>query len=444
MPTVIIHGWSDHATSFVPLQKVLSQRLQEPVTVISLAEWLSLDDLVTYDDLVSRMDVAWTAYGLPRDPRTVDVITHSTGALLIRHWMTEFFDAGLTPVKHLVMLAPANFGSPLAHKGTSFIGRVIKGWNSPKAFEVGALLLKGLELASPYTWTLATKDLFVNDPYFAPGRILGTVLVGNAGYTGISAAANEPGSDGTVRVSTANLNAARMQVDLSDVNAPTFTGPQNINGTVGFLILNGLNHATITDPAQTAMMDALVAGLQVDDAGFNAYCTRLQTATQAVMSACESASDQYYWGYQNTVVLVKDQFGVHVQDYFLEFYGPAADTFWESLFHGEVIEDVHPYTDDNGYRAILIDTTLLRQRMGAAPAGVPLQLSLTASPDISNNEVGYATFANTGSGEITIPVTQIPLFFQSNRTLFVEVTVKRIQKDEIFKLGVNPPAPVGS
>jgi hypothetical protein len=350
----------------------------------------------------------------------------------------------MLPVKHLVMLAPANFGSPLADKGASFIGRVIKGWNSPKAFEVGAMLLKGLELASPYTWELAGKDLFVNDPYFGPGRILGTVLVGNTGYTGVAAAANEPGSDGTVRVSTANLNAARMQVDLSDVNAPTFTGPQNINGTVGFLILNGLNHGTICDPNQAAMMDALVAGLQVDDAGFNAYCAQLQTATQAVMTACEAALDRYYWGYQNTVVLVKDQFGVHVQDYFLEFYGPAADTFWETLFHGDVIQDVHPYSDDNGYRAMLIDTTRLQQAMAGAPAGVPLQLSLTASPDISNHEAGYATFSNAGSAEITIPVGQIPLLFQSNRTLLVEVTINRVQKDEIFKLGVTPPAQVGS
>jgi len=444
MPTVIIHGWSDHATSFVPLQQTLSQRLNAPVPMISLAEWLSMDDLVTFDDLVSRMDAAWTAYGLPRTPHSADVITHSTGALLIRHWMTEFFDAGLTPVKHLVMLAPANFGSPLAHKGTSFIGRVIKGWNSPTAFEVGAKLLKGLELASPYTWALANKDLFVNDPYFGPGRILGTVLVGNAGFTGISAAANEPGSDGTVRVSTANLNAARLQVDLSNVNAPTFTGPQNINGIVGFQILDGLNHATICDPNQAAMTNALVAGLQVNDADFNTYCNQLQTATWALMAKREAATDRYYWGYQNTVVLVKDQFGAHVQDYFLEFYGAAADTFWEDLFHGDVIQDVHPYTDDNGYRAILIDTTRLQQAMTAAPAGVPLQLSLTASPDISNNEVGYASFANTGSGEISIPVGQIPLFFQPNRTLFVEVAVNRTQKDEIFKLGVNAPAPVGS
>ncbi|MHB8523486.1 MAG: esterase/lipase family protein [Limisphaerales bacterium] len=444
MPTVIIHGWSDHAFSFVPLQQALSKRLGTPVPTISLAEWLSLDDLVAYDDLVTRMDAVWTAYGLSRNPGAVEVITHSTGALLIRDWMVRFFAPGASPVKHLVMLAPANFGSPLAHKGTSFIGRVVKGWNAPKAFEVGAMILKGLELASPYTWTLATKDLFMGDPYFGPGRILATVLVGNAGYTGISAAANEPGSDGTVRVSTANLNAARLSVDLTNLAAPRFSGPQNINGAAGFLVLDGLNHSSICDPNQTAMMDAVVTGLRIDDTAFNAYRAKLDLATQAVMAKREGDSDRYYWGYQNTVFLVKDQFGAHVQDYFLEFYGSGDDTFWENLFHGKVIEDVHPFSDDTGYRSMLIDTKRLRDALAAGASGTPLQFSLTASPDIANNEVGYATFSDADIGAITIPAEQIPLFFQPNRTLFVEVTITRKQKDEIFKLGVEPPAPVGS
>lgn len=443
MPLVIIHGWSDHAQSFVSLQQALKNRLNLPITTISLAEWLSLDDIVTYDDLVTRMDAVWTAFGLPRNPGSVDVVTHSTGALLLRDWMARFFPPAASPVKHLVMLAPANFGSPLAHKGTSFIGRVVKGWDAPKAFQVGAMILKGLELASPYTWNLAEKDLFVQDPFFGSGRVLATVLVGNTGYTGISSAANEPGSDGTVRVSTANLNAARISVDLTDLANPRLSGPQTINGMVGFRVLDGLNHGTICDPAQAAMLDALVAGLQIDDAGFNLYCAQLDTATQAVMATREGQGDRYYWGYQNTVFLVKDQFGFHVQDYFLEFYGATADTFWEDLFHGKIIEDVHAYGDDNGYRSLLIDTKRLRDALAGAP-NAPLQFSLTASPDIASNEAGYATFAEGDIGAISLPSDQVPLLFQANRTLFVEVTISRKQRDEIFKLGIQPPAPVGS
>lgn len=439
MPTVIIHGWSDHATSFVPLQTALAQQLGVLVPTISLAEWLSLDDLVTYDDLITRMGQVWAAYGLPQTPLSVDVVTHSTGALLLRAWVAENFAPGQSPINHLVMLAPANFGSPLAHKGRSFIGRIVKGWNSPQMFEVGALLLKGLELASPYTWDLAHEDLFVPDPFYRADRTLATVLVGNSGYTGISSAANEPGSDPTVRVSTANLNAARISLDMTNPAGPQLVGPAAINGTVGFKILDGLNHSTICDPNQPALMPAVLAALQVTPANFNTYCAGLEVANQQVMAAREAQSDSYYWGYQNTVFLVKDQFGAHVQDYFLEFYGPAADTFWEDLFHGKVIQDVHPYCDDGGYRALLIDTKRLRDALVGAPE-TPLQFSITASPDFGNHEVGYDTFG-ANAPEFTIPLAQVPMYFQPNRTLLVEVTIPRKQKPDIFQLGVNPPPP---
>lgn len=442
-PVVIFHGWSDHAVSFVPLQKEVAARLQVSVTNISLAEWLSTDDNVTYDDLVTRMDAVWTAYGLSRTPASVDVIVHSTGSLLVRDWMSRYFPTpGTSPIKHFVMLAPANFGSPLAHKGTSFIGRVIKGWDSPKMFQVGATLLKGLELASSYTWSLAQRDLFVSSPYYGAGLILGTVIVGNAGYTGIAAAANEPGSDGTVRVSTANLNAARLSVDLTDPAQPRMSGPQLTNGLIGFRLMDGLNHGTVHDPTQPGVANAVIDALTIDDSGFNAYCTQLGAVNQQILTARENASDRYYWGYQNTVFLVKDQFGTHVRDYFLEFFGPAADTFWEQLFHGKVIEDVHAYSLDSGYRTLLIDTKRLRDAQAQVPNGI-LQFSLTASPDISNNEVGYATFGDNDIGALSIPAAQFPLLFQPNRTVLVDVTIRRQQKPDIFQLGIDPPPRAG-
>ncbi|MGV8690956.1 hypothetical protein ACV35Z_33425, partial [Pseudomonas aeruginosa] len=47
----------------------------------------------------------------------------------------------------------------LAHKGRSFIGRVLKGWNRFVG-QTGTQVLKGLELGSPYSWQLAERDLF--------------------------------------------------------------------------------------------------------------------------------------------------------------------------------------------------------------------------------------------------------------------------------------------
>ena len=39
-------------------------------------------------------------------------------------------DATATPVRHICMMAPANFGSPLATLGESIAGRVLKAFHS--------------------------------------------------------------------------------------------------------------------------------------------------------------------------------------------------------------------------------------------------------------------------------------------------------------------------
>lgn len=76
---------------------------------------------------------------------------HSAGVPVLRDWLTHHFDLASTPVKHLLILAPANFDSPLTHKGCSFIGRVLKGWNRFVG-QTGTQVLKGLGLGSSYSW----------------------------------------------------------------------------------------------------------------------------------------------------------------------------------------------------------------------------------------------------------------------------------------------------
>src|SRR5689334_15606273 len=198
-----------------PLATMLEQELGRKPVEVQLAKWISMDDQVTYADVIEAMTRAWAGAGLPTSPRSADVVVHSTGGLVVRHWLTENYDPLSAPIKNLLMIAPANFGSPLAHKGQSFIGRIVKGWNSEKMFQTGTLILKGLELASPYSWNLAEQDRFRPTSFYGPDRILCTVLVGNAGYTGIAAAMSENGTDGTVRVSTANLNCAYLEADFS-------------------------------------------------------------------------------------------------------------------------------------------------------------------------------------------------------------------------------------
>jgi pimeloyl-ACP methyl ester carboxylesterase len=434
-PLVIIHGWSDSSASFQHLAQLLQTQLGYTPQLINLADYISMDDEITYDDLVTALSRAWQKQNLPTTPNSVDVIVHSTGGLIIRDWLTRNFTPTTVPIKHLVMLAPANFGSPLAHKGQSFIGRVIKGFDSDKLFQVGEKLLKGLELASPYSWQLALRDRFSQNIFYGAGNILCTILIGNTGYTGVSAAANEDGTDGTVRMACANLNCAYLTADFSlNPFNPSYK-LQSSNGLVAFVVLDKENHRTITGsdggPLNSNTIDYIVRALTISDNDFPTWCKTLKQATDSVMQ--NNIQDSSKHGFQNTVSFVHDQFNQHVQDYFLEFYdsennpGGLAD-----LFHRDLITTTHAYADDNSYRSLYIDCTLLYQQLNKENWPT-LNISLTALPEFNKNKnVGYRTFTDQDIGAIKIDQQQIADIFKPNRTLLMEIILKREQADEIF------------
>jgi hypothetical protein len=279
-PLVIVHGWSDISKSFERLAKMLEERLSTSVSIISLGDYLSMEDEVRFDDLSTAMERAWRDHRLPVGKGAVDAVVHSTGGLVIRDWLTRHYKPARAPIRNLVMLAPANFGSPLAHKGRSFMGRVFKGFIAKKpegsSFQTGTHILKGLELASPYSWDLAMRDRFgKGGEMYRPGNVLCTVLVGNTGYSGISALANEDGSDGTVRLSTANMNCVRIHAAF-----PAHPENENVGhdvdytfepstGSTAFGVMDGFNHGTITlsngakSKSAKRLLDHIVRGLRV-------------------------------------------------------------------------------------------------------------------------------------------------------------------------------------
>ncbi len=440
-PLVIIHGWSDTSASFTALRNYVdSLDLGTPI-VINLADYVSMDDAVRFDDLVAGMRRAWLKVGLPVAPRSVDAIVHSTGGLVIRDWLDTHFAPDASPVHRLLMLAPANFGSPLAHKGHSFIGRVVKGFKADKPFQTGLRLLKGLELASPYAWQLALRDRFGSATRYGPGRILCTVLVGNVGYSGIAAAANEDGSDGTVRASTANLNCARLSIDFSrDPQNPTVSPVRSSGGRTAFRILDGDNHSTAAmkdrGPKDPDGRRLIAEALRVTDATFDAWCDACEQETLAITTRAEAEDDEERVGYQNLVVRVVDDAGSPVRDYFLEFYLDDKDDpkdLFASFFHRDVIRTVHAHGDDASYRSLLIDCSALHKKIDGATD--TLNISLSASPDINvNGNVGYRTLSSSDIGAFRLNPQRLRQVFVPHRTLLVEITLRRERTDNVFRL----------
>lgn len=250
---VLVHGWSADASSLYTVRDFLVANGHD-VTDVMLSQYISMEDDVRVEDVSKRMasvldDIA------SRIPE-FDMIVHSTGGLVARDWLTRpREDPWTCPVKRLLMLAPANFGSRLAATGKSFVGRVIKGWDN--WLETGQEMLNALELASDYQWRLAQRDLLSADgpapsPY-GPGKIYPFVIVGSRGHTsGLEQITNEDGSDGVVRPCAANLNVAGITVDFSTSEANPDVrpwAPRQGAENIPFAILPDRNHGTILEPA---------------------------------------------------------------------------------------------------------------------------------------------------------------------------------------------------
>jgi hypothetical protein len=211
---VFVHGWSVTNTStYGQLPQQLQQQAAAAGLTLSLAdiwlsEYVSFDDAVTMPDLVRAFDHAL------RDLHLLDAsfacITHSTGGPVIREWLRAQRDRPATHstirLSHLVMLAPANFGSALAQLGKGLLGR-LKSWFD--GVEPGQRILDWLELGSAQSLSLNLDYIHSDDPV-KRGQFA-FVLTGDRPdrtlYDHLNSYTGEDGSDGVVRIAAANLNA---------------------------------------------------------------------------------------------------------------------------------------------------------------------------------------------------------------------------------------------
>src|SRR5688572_18516280 len=154
-PIVLVHGYSDAGPTFRRWSDVLTERGFDAQT-IHLASYVSLSNEITVKDIAEGFDRALRESPL-RDGQPFDAIVHSTGMLVVREWLAgtigtmdrpELAQERQARLKHLIGLAPATFGSPLAHKGRSWLGAMFKGGREigPDFMEAGDHVLGALEL----------------------------------------------------------------------------------------------------------------------------------------------------------------------------------------------------------------------------------------------------------------------------------------------------------
>lgn len=468
---LIIHGWSDTSKSFRPLARFLAQHGYVP-RIIWLGDYLSREDDLRVEDVAIRMGEVIDELQAQGDlDPSFDVIVHSTGGLVARAWLTTWYrdNAARCPMKRLIMLAPANYGSKLAATGKSLLGRVVKGYDN--WFQTGQGILDDLELASPYQWELAQRDILMapgsgTDTYYGDGMVWPFVVVGTHPYaSALRQIVNEDGSDGTVRVCAANLNARGVTIDFTQSNpASVFSvWGSRLMCDVPLAVLPTRTHGSIIDPeredrsnqekiTETSVEKELLGQLILEALACPDFATYQQIqakwdqdvtepTARRMQSPPDGAEADYFHQYMQMNAYVVDNHGQPVPDYFLEFFSSTSKRNDEAnvYLHGNVIEDVKKNSTREGLRNLYFDRTDLFETYykEKLPTGSPRELYMSISAASPGKNVAYFEREKEGAEQwVTVHLegTQTQRWLRRNTTHFVKIIIPRRPASNVFTL----------
>jgi hypothetical protein len=319
-----------------------------------LGKYVSFRDEVTVDDLARGFEHALRLElsDFVTTGGRFACITHSTGGSVVRHWWNRFYQKSpaspVCPLSHLIMLAPANFGSALAQLGKERLAR-IKTWY--EGVEPGTGVLDWLELGSPEAWELNRAWIRCKKDFATTNGVYPFVLTGQAIdrklYDHVNAYTGEPGSDGVVRVAATNLNATYVRlVQKSDdgVRSELVADIVETSPDTAFKIVSRRSHSgsdlgilrsVKDDGTQHPTVDAVMRCLEVNSpASYNelsaAFATEnevTQTAERVDVISRRFLPDSAYIIDQFSMVLfrVRDDQGNHIGEFDLKLTAVPAN-----------------------------------------------------------------------------------------------------------------------
>jgi hypothetical protein len=316
---VFVHGWSVTNTNTyggLPVRlrdEAAAAGIAIQVKEIFLGRYISFHDEVRINDIsrAFRTAVVDELSNLIKDGTRFMCITHSTGGPVIRDWWHRYYEKGsksrICPMSHLVMLAPANYGSALAQLGKGRLSR-IKSWFG--GIEPGQGVLDWLELGSKAAWNLNHKWICSDGSQISSKGIFPFVLTGQyidrALYDNLNSYTGELGSDGVVRVAAANLcgryiklvqqvpkkkQEKKGEFEANALEVEEFTEAP----TTAFRIISGKSHSgsrmgimrsvkkTARDRKSQDTIKAILDCFQVQTKSqYEKQCQRFETETQEV------------------------------------------------------------------------------------------------------------------------------------------------------------------
>lgn len=314
---ILIHGYGDKGEAFQTWKEKLKARGYQ----VKVLGYTSLSDELKIKDIAEGLERALHLPNGLKPNEEFDVIVHSTGMLVIRAWLAAYPEQRHR-IKHLIGLAPASFGSPVAHKAQSLVGKVMRGnreWGED-FLESGSQILDALELGSKFTWDLAHRDLLSSEPFYIDNGKPPYVFTfcGTSEYSGLKKFLRQAGAgtDGTVRLAGCSLNTRKIVIDLSK-ESPTQNqinvGAWQNASIVPIVPIAGLNHAAILKEPSDELIKMVDAALQVS----SEYTTK-DWYREYYQNQSRSEYEKIA-NWQQFIVRAVDERGDAIPDYAIEF-----------------------------------------------------------------------------------------------------------------------------
>lgn len=479
---VFVHGWSVTDTD---TYGALPQRLRSEAAVLGLDLQLAdifLGRYISFHDEVRLPDIA-RAFQCALDDQLAALlaggarficITHSTGGPVVRDWWDRYYlkksDAGICPMSHLIMLAPANYGSALAQLGKARISR-LKSWF--EGMQPGQGVLDWLELGSAEAWDLNLAWITSDGSQIGPDGVFPFVLTGQsidrAFYDNLNSYTGELGSDGVVRTAAAHLRGTYIgliqQAPSADPAQPgRYLAPLLEVGKYqqapesALRVLAGKSHsgtqmgimksvqAAPGDTASQATLAALLACIKVRSRkDYEQLCRQFASETEAVQSAELLETEKkfllgetrfFHDRYSMLIFRVRDDAGYAVTDFDLILTaGPEADP--NHLPKGFFID-----RQRNSRHPEIITYYFNRDVMKGCAAvkdakGKPLRPELSGAgmlgfKIIARPEAGFVHYLPC---EIKASAAMLESALHSNSTTLIDIRLRRVVNKQVFRHG---------
>ncbi|HEX2668412.1 MAG TPA: phospholipase [Gammaproteobacteria bacterium] len=479
---LLVHGWSVRDTStYGGLPERLKREAKRrpelglEVKEIWLSEYISFHNEVGIPDIARAFQAALERE-LGEDlakGRRFACITHSTGGPVIRSWLQRYYldkDKRRCPMSHLVMLAPANFGSALVQLGLAKLSRLRSAWF--EGVDVGTGVLDWLELGSAQSLTLNLEWLDKGAGLIGPDGMFPFVLAGQSHdpllYDFVNSYSGETGSDGAVRVASANLNFTHLrltqQAPLPDKQSKLgFSAPRlsadtpRLPPAVPFAVIPGVCHSDVRmgivrsvpeGDAPHPTVDALLKALAVADmAGYARAFDEFAALTAATQERQRVEDRKPVTGFDHQLIhdpcsmlvfRVRDDEGNPVKDFDVVLTAGPQDNP-NHLPPGFFVDRQRNHLDP-GCIVYYVNAARL---LGAAPVMHGDRQIRPALPSAGSLGLRVIPFPQSGfvlyqPAMLKTDARHLKDFIKPNQTTLVDIVLKRIVREGVYRLTRKP------